>query len=335
MGSSLTRQWSNRSRGTRQERIASWCANAMVPAIICMCMLILLPSATASAQIIDTSKRPFLLIQDSADEFDCEDFDYQEDAQEVLNADTSDPNALDPNLDGIACALLPSRDAPEENGVEAAQEADANTDRAARQAERAERRNARAQQQEEGDDGSGVVVSVTCANFLTQDEAQAIFDTDTAGYADLDPDGNGIACEELIVAAVDAADSGETETREERRNRRNQNQAENQQDDVAIDQPVQSALREDLDCIDFQYQEEAQSMLERDLSDPFNLDPNGDGFACSSLPSATPVIVQVPRTGAGNAAAWPMLEFGSLAIFAGMAVIASALMRYPRPGEES
>jgi hypothetical protein len=97
---------------------------------------------------------------------------------------------------------------------------------------------------------------------------------------------------------------------------------------------VQPASPEDLDCIDFQFQEEAQSILDRDLSDPFNLDPNGDGFACSSLPSATPQVIQVPRTGAGGSGSWPMLEFGSMAIFAGMALIAAALMRNSQRNEE-
>jgi hypothetical protein len=97
--------------------------------------------------------------------------------------------------------------------------------------------------------------------------------------------------------------------------------------DEVVDEPVLVTVREDLDCIDFQFQEEAQSILERDAIDPFNLDPNGDGFACSSLPSATPQIIQVPRTGGGGARALPMLEYGSLAIFAAMALIAAALLR--------
>jgi hypothetical protein len=58
-------------------------------------------------------------------------------------------------------------------------------------------------------------------------------------------------------------------------------------------------LPEDIDCIDFEFQEEAQVVYDEDPADPFNLDPNGDGFACSSLPLQTPVITQVPRTGSG------------------------------------
>ena len=49
-----------------------------------------------------------------ANEFNCGDFQFQEDAQEVFNQDTSDPNLLDEDDgvdDGIACESLPSRGA--------------------------------------------------------------------------------------------------------------------------------------------------------------------------------------------------------------------------------
>ena len=45
-------------------------------------------------------------------QFNCGDFEFQEDAQEVFNQDTSDPNLLDEDDgvdDGIACETLPSR----------------------------------------------------------------------------------------------------------------------------------------------------------------------------------------------------------------------------------
>ncbi|MGY6656930.1 excalibur calcium-binding domain-containing protein [Amycolatopsis sp. TRM77291] len=40
----------------------------------------------------------------------------------------------------------------------------------------------------------------------------------------------------------------------------------------------------DLDCGDFQYQEDAQAELEKDRSDPHGLDRNKDGVACEDLP---------------------------------------------------
>ena len=54
------------------------------------------------------------------DDLDCEDFSTQEEAQAVLDEDPGDPNNLDPNLDGIACALLPSA---EDSSVAFAQDA--------------------------------------------------------------------------------------------------------------------------------------------------------------------------------------------------------------------
>lgn len=332
MGASRTRSFSGSARMRRSaETIAKV---ALTLAFVAFCLLALRPSSAfaASAQTAISAMQPLHFVQDSGDELDCVDFDFQEEAQEVLDADPGDPHALDPNRDGIACALLPPRGSSADADIEIAQEADPEAERAARQAEREERRSAGAQ---EGDDASGDVVSVTCANFATQEDAQAAFDLDPAGLASLDPDGNAIACEELVADVTAADASGADETREERQNRRNQEQGGNQQGNETIDQPVVDAVREDLDCIDFQFQEEAQSILDRDLSDPFNLDPNGDGFACSSLPSATPQIVQVPRTGVGVSSAWPMLEYGSLAIFAGMALISAGLFRHSRRTEDS
>ncbi|MBE1581004.1 excalibur calcium-binding domain-containing protein [Amycolatopsis roodepoortensis] len=40
----------------------------------------------------------------------------------------------------------------------------------------------------------------------------------------------------------------------------------------------------DLDCGDFQYQEDAQAELAKDRSDPHRLDDDNDGIACETLP---------------------------------------------------
>lgn len=45
-----------------------------------------------------------------AQDLDCPDFDFQEDAQDELDKDRSDPNGLDRDKDGIACETLPHRD---------------------------------------------------------------------------------------------------------------------------------------------------------------------------------------------------------------------------------
>lgn len=290
-----------------------------------------------------------------ADDLDCEDFTTQEEAQATLDADPGDPNNLDPNLDGIACALLPSA---EDANIAFAQDADPATttdeDRAARRAARQA-----AENQEAGQDASQDVSqepasdqnALVCTDFATQAEAQAAFDDDPAGQAALDPDGNGIACEELQAAdqqntaqddaaapdtsaQADDAGNGNGNNRENRRNRRNQNQDQNQNgnqdqnagqnqqgNDTVVDTPVQVG-KEDLDCIDFQFQEEAQEIFNRDTSDPFNLDPNGDGFACSSLPLRDPQISQVPRTGSGPAA-----PAGAVLLLAGVAGLAALGLR--------
>jgi hypothetical protein len=54
--------------------------------------------------------------QETADQFDCEDFQYQEDAQAVYDQDPSDPHGLDGPIGeasdgeaGVACEELPHR----------------------------------------------------------------------------------------------------------------------------------------------------------------------------------------------------------------------------------
>jgi hypothetical protein len=241
------------------------------------------------------------LVQDTANDLDCEDFGTQEEAQAVLDDDPSDPNNLDPNGDAIACALLPA----EEDG-DTAPEADVEAAQAAQDEEqpRTERRRNRDRQAAQEEPAPR-----TCADFETAEDAQAAFDEDPGGLAALDEDGNGIACEELLVA-----EPAEDDTTERRQNRRNRDE---EPADTAVDEPA-ALPAEDLDCVDFDFQEEAQEIYNQDPSDPFNLDPNGDGFACSSLPSRDPLISQVPRTGAGQSV--PASAFlAAAAILAGIA----------------
>lgn len=53
---------------------------------------------------------------------------------------------------------------------------------------------------------------------------------------------------------------------------------------LALVAPAQA--QNDLDCSDFDTQEEAQAELDDDRSDPHGLDRDGDGVACETLPSA-------------------------------------------------
>jgi len=231
-----------------------------------------------------------------ADDFDCEDFKTQEEAQAVLDEDPADPNNLDPNRDGIACALLPSADDQNTDpGDDASAAQNADAENQTPEERRAAKRAAR-QQNEGGTPVADENAAVTCADFETAAEAQAAFDADPKGLSGLDADGNGIACEEL----VDSGSDQNTQTREDRqRNRRNQKE-EPAPTEVVVDEPRTVRIKEDVDCVDFDFQEEAQKVYDEDRSDPYNLDPSGDGVACSSLPSSDPRISHVPRTGSGT-----------------------------------
>lgn len=105
---------------------------------------------------------------------------------------------------------------------------------------------------------------LTCSDFADQAEAQRALETDPGDPHGLDVDLDGIACEAPIVAPVARA---EREDRAERRADR------------------EDETPDDLDCADFTYQEEAQIVYDQNPDDPYNLDPSGDGFACSLLPS--------------------------------------------------
>lgn len=234
------------------------------------------------------------------DDLDCEDFETQEEAQATLDQDPADPNNLDPNHDGIACALLPSaEDRAAALADEAAAATDADTGNQTPEERRAARQAAR-QQNQNGQATEVATPAVSCADFKTQAKAQAAFDKDPEGRANLDPDGNGVACEELIESDTQAEPAATAEPGKKRQgNRRNQAE-EPAPTEVVIDEPRPVRINEDFDCVDFEFQEEAQKVYDQDPSDPYNLDPSGDGVACSSLPSSSPLVSQMPRTGIGT-----------------------------------
>ncbi len=134
------------------------------------------------------------------------------------------------------------------------------------------------------------VVLPVCAEFSNQRRAQRELDRNPAAAVTLDPEGTGIACE---------ADFGTPEPTAVQ--------------PTATPTPVPPAPTPtpsapvppqipDIDCVDLGYQEVAQAILDRDPTDPFNLDPNGDGIACSSLPSRgsrPPSVTALPDTGSG------------------------------------
>ena len=85
-----------------------------------------------------------------------------------------------------------------------------------------------------------------CADFATQQEAQAELERDLSDPNGLDADNDGIACEEL---AGNGGGGGDGE----------------------------------LDCADFATHGEAQREYAKDRTDPNNLDADNDGRACEDL----------------------------------------------------
>jgi hypothetical protein len=259
-------------------------------------------AADASSAQSDAFAEPLggvLRLAQQTDDLDCEDFETQEEAQAALDEDPADPNNLDPNRDGIACALLPSEeDQAAASADDAAAGQDADTSGQTPEERQAARRAAR-QANADGQATEEETPAVTCADFETAEDAQAAFDEDPEGLANLDADGNGIACEELQESEPEATPAADTQPDpERRRNRRNQEE-EPAPTEVVIDEPETVRIQEDFDCVDFEFQEEAQEVYDQDPSDPYNLDPSGDGLACTSLPSLSPRVTQMPRTGSG------------------------------------
>ena len=104
---------------------------------------------------------------------------------------------------------------------------------------------------------------LSCSDFASQAEAQEAFDADPSDPHGLDLDLDGAACETPFIAP---ADEGTVE------------------DAPAVASPFPLEGRA-VNCIDFAFQEDAQIVYDRIPGDPYNLDPSGDGYACSDLPS--------------------------------------------------
>ena len=154
-------------------------------------------AASAHSEVLDEALAGVVLLAQESDDLDCEDFETQEEAQAALDEDPADPNNLDPNRDDIACALLPSEeDRAAASADDAAAEQDTETSNQTQDERRAARRAAR-QANEDDQATEEETPAVTCADFETAEDAQAAFDEDPEGLADLDANGNGIACEEL------------------------------------------------------------------------------------------------------------------------------------------
>ena len=118
------------------------------------------------------SVQPSIAQQD----LDCSDFRYQEDAQEELEQDPSDPNGLDRDNDGIACETLPSRG---------------------------------------GGTPDGASGDLDCSDFEFQEEAQDELESERSDPNNLDEDNDRIACESLPRRSGGSTDRDDTTTGEQ------------------------------------------------------------------------------------------------------------------------
>ncbi|MGI9252133.1 MAG: hypothetical protein ACR2J8_00160 [Thermomicrobiales bacterium] len=257
------------------------------------------PAADAGATPVATDS------SNGADDMDCIDFQTREDAQAALDANPDDPYNLDPNGDGIACALLPSAADPATADQPPAENTGKKRDKGAQP------------------------VEITCVT-LSQEDAQTALDDGSGDPAILDPDGDGVACEAEELAP---ADPGAADKSGKRDKKKGGNDTAGESAAEPSGKKGASSTPEDIDCIDFTYQEEAQAVYLEDPTDPYNLDPNGDGFACSSLPSKDPRVSAVPATGTGP----DVLGLPLVGVFAAAAAFAAAVYatRNARPQQPS
>ena len=171
------------------------------------------------------------LAQKEKGDLDCEDFQTQEEAQAVLTADPADPNNLDPNGDGVACALLPLA---AELQSDAGDSPNAQTDESTNSGKKA-----KAGKNKNQEATTPEVATVSCADYATPKQAQKAFDKDPVGLAAFDPDGNKIVCEETTQTTETAPTpvAAPTEEAAPKQSRKNKNNGQEASADTAVDQP--------------------------------------------------------------------------------------------------
>jgi hypothetical protein len=126
------------------------------------------------------------------DEYDCSWFARQADAQAVLKADPSDPNHLDDDRDGIACAQLGApKDLTPVASIAAAFTCDRHSPRTGRCPQPWRHFDALSYTR------FGAGDAFDCAQFASQADAQAVLLAQPSDPNKLDPDGRGIACPQL------------------------------------------------------------------------------------------------------------------------------------------
>ena len=162
---------------------------------------------------------------------DCPGFEYQEDAQAVLDADPDDPNNLDSNHDGKACETLPSRGTAAEttepvpitpavvanslsslgsgtgtsstastttSTTTSATTTDTTTTTTSTSSSDSDDNDSDSDSDSDSDDSSSGTSGDDrdCADFASQADAQAALTSEPSDHDNLDADDAGIACEQ-------------------------------------------------------------------------------------------------------------------------------------------
>lgn len=117
--------------------------------------------------------------------------------------------------------------------------------------------------------------SFDCADFGGQEEAQAILDADPSDPIGLDPDADGVACEELAAAPEPAPK--QRQYKQPKRDKEPKIRPEPSPSTSGMSLPPLPADG-DYDCAGLS-QAQAQYVYEQDTSDPHGLDgPKGEGY---------------------------------------------------------
>jgi hypothetical protein len=138
---------------------------------------------------VDTST-----VSGSGVDLDCKDFSTQEEAQTVLDADSSDPNGLDADNDGVACEALPSGSGSSSSGSSAG--SGSSDDNASSEGSGYADSSGSSGSGSSGTSGS----SSSDTSYANCSEARAagaapLYQGDPGYSSRLDRDGDGVACE--------------------------------------------------------------------------------------------------------------------------------------------
>lgn len=158
-----------------------------------------------------------------------------------------------------------------------------------------------------------------CANFTTQEEAQQVYNQDPSDPNGLDDDNDGMACDTLPSSGTG---TGTVEPPTQY-------------------QPPETLTTSDLDCADFSSQDEAQTTLDADTTDPNGLDADDDGIACEELFQSEPTepttqytpldtnpttLTETPGEEATGATQLPATGGPSLVLIAGAVLVGAGLV---------